>query len=712
MFTKTRDNLKFISSVLFAVAILVGGIFVSSKNVLADGLIQITTVSELRSAIANQADGQIWNISAGDYGLDRFNDITVKGQAGWYFPITANNITIEGIGNPIIYGNEFSLNGNWSTQNLISVFGNNVTIKGLTLMPKAEGNKTIEVLGSDITIENVTIQPNTKIDGSVYNGITNDLDKAFSKEWGGSIYFSHIGNHMVKNVTINNGGISFRYSPSGTHVIFDNVNIVNKTAIDDINSYRYSSGFDNTDTSTTGLPKVTYKVDASTNNLASALLGAKDGDVIEFTSDITTTSQTDINKAITINGANHTLTTTSVGGSVIGINSNDVTIKNLIEDGNGDTGNNRGINIYKVTGILLDNVTASNNKKNGIVVNGSTVTVNNITTANNGWEGIDVDQGSGVTTLASLTVNGTSSHSEAKAAIRVDDTTKTPAPTVIDTKNQYSFSNPSGNIKDYVLDVTAPIITIDSYVTTLTNQDIVVTATTNEGTLNTSSHTFTVNGSFDFVATDAAGNVKTEKVTISNIDKTAPVITVSGTNPISVLQGSSYTDAGATATDDVDGVVTVNSSSFNTDTVGTFTITYTATDKAGNTATATREVTVSRRSNGGGGGGSSAATPATPATPAIPKIIPAVPATPAIPAIPKGKVLGAETYNFTKLMKKGLSGTEVMELQKFLNTLGFDCGTADGKFGQKTKNAVVKFQISKGLKGDGVVGAMTRAFLK
>lgn len=76
-----------------------------------------------------------------------------------------------------------------------------------------------------------------------------------------------------------------------------------------------------------------------------------------------------------------------------------------------------------------------------------------------------------------------------------------------------------------------------------------------------------------------------------------------------------------------------------------------------------------------------------------------------------GEVLGAEKYNFTKLMKKGSKGNEVMELQKFLSLAGYECGTADGKFGNITKNAVIKYQLANKLKGDGSVGALTRAVL-
>jgi len=82
-------------------------------------------------------------------------------------------------------------------------------------------------------------------------------------------------------------------------------------------------------------------------------------------------------------------------------------------------------------------------------------------------------------------------------------------------------------------------------------------------------------------------------------DTTAPVITRIGNASIVVAWGDSYTDAGATATDNVDSSVTVTSSgSVNTAVPGTYTITYNATDAANNNATpVTRTVTVSAPSS-------------------------------------------------------------------------------------------------------------------
>jgi len=65
------------------------------------------------------------------------------------------------------------------------------------------------------------------------------------------------------------------------------------------------------------------------------------------------------------------------------------------------------------------------------------------------------------------------------------------------------------------------------------------------------------------------------------------------------------------------------------------------------------------------------------------------------------------------MLKKGMRGPDVTDLQKQLNKLHFLIGKADGVFGRKTKNAVRRFQQAYGLKMDGVVGVMTdKALLK
>ncbi len=76
-------------------------------------------------------------------------------------------------------------------------------------------------------------------------------------------------------------------------------------------------------------------------------------------------------------------------------------------------------------------------------------------------------------------------------------------------------------------------------------------------------------------------------------DTTPPVITVTGNILQAVKRNSVYTDAGATANDAVDGaIIVVVTGLVNTASLGTYTITYTATDIANNVSTATRNINV------------------------------------------------------------------------------------------------------------------------
>jgi len=63
----------------------------------------------------------------------------------------------------------------------------------------------------------------------------------------------------------------------------------------------------------------------------------------------------------------------------------------------------------------------------------------------------------------------------------------------------------------------------------------------------------------------------------------------------------------------------------------------------------------------------------------------------------------------TRLLRKGMSGSDITELQGFLNLQGHEAGPVDGVFGTMTDLAVRAFQRDRGLNADGVVGAQTRA---
>ena len=80
----------------------------------------------------------------------------------------------------------------------------------------------------------------------------------------------------------------------------------------------------------------------------------------------------------------------------------------------------------------------------------------------------------------------------------------------------------------------------------------------------------------------------TVNVSAGAADTTAPVITLTGSATMNLTVGESFTDPGATATDNVDGNLTSNivvTGSVNTSLAGTYTLNYNVSDAAGNAAT-------------------------------------------------------------------------------------------------------------------------------
>ena len=120
---------------------------------------------------------------------------------------------------------------------------------------------------------------------------------------------------------------------------------------------------------------------------------------------------------------------------------------------------------------------------------------------------------------------------------------------------------------------------------------------TSSGTVNTgTAGTYTLT----YSCSDAAGNDATpvEREVIVEAapapDTTPPTLSLTGSASTTITVGDTYTDAGATCEDDVDGTITPTSSgTVNTGTAGTYTLTYSCSDAAGNDATPVeREVIV------------------------------------------------------------------------------------------------------------------------
>ena len=123
---------------------------------------------------------------------------------------------------------------------------------------------------------------------------------------------------------------------------------------------------------------------------------------------------------------------------------------------------------------------------------------------------------------------------------------------------------------------------VDNTDGTITSSIVTDASAVNVNTVGTYTVTYNVN--------DAAGNAATQVTRTVNItaDVTAPVISLLGDATVSLELGSTYTDSGATAVDNIDGTITSGIATVNpvdVNTVGTYTVTYNVSDAAGNAAT-------------------------------------------------------------------------------------------------------------------------------
>ncbi|OWR30834.1 hypothetical protein CDO73_09610 [Saccharibacillus sp. O23] len=170
---------------------------------------------------------------------------------------------------------------------------------------------------------------------------------------------------------------------------------------------------------------------------------------IVLTADISIADELNIDKAgIEISGAKtdgtYALTVTGKKLVVLGadnVNIHDLKIANKANvEGKGEY----ALQVYNSTGVKLNNVTLTSEKKGGLHVNGSEVEINGIHTLNNAWGGIEVSQGVDAPNPAKLTVTGINTHDDnGKTPIWIDPNGRTnDASSVVDQTGQYLSYHP------------------------------------------------------------------------------------------------------------------------------------------------------------------------------------------------------------------------------------------------------------------------------
>ncbi|EUJ41671.1 immunoglobulin-like domain-containing protein, partial [Listeria riparia] len=169
--------------------------------------------------------------------------------------------------------------------------------------------------------------------------------------------------------------------------------------------------------------------------------------------------------------------------------------------------------------------------------------------------------------------------------------------------------NQTATYRTTVVDATKPVITADNQSLTVGDSFDPKAGVTASDDLDgdiTSKIAITSNNvdtkkagtySVTYSVSDAAGNMATKTITVTvnkAPDTTKPVITASN---LSLQEGTNFDPkAGVTASDDTDGditnKITVTSNNVDTSKAGTYSVTYSVSDAAGNVATKTITVTV------------------------------------------------------------------------------------------------------------------------
>jgi len=152
---------------------------------------------------------------------------------------------------------------------------------------------------------------------------------------------------------------------------------------------------------------------------AAAYEAAQSGDEIVLHDDVLLTTKQTIAKEITINGNNHSIKADETAvwyttgnppinlkqykTHLLGLNSDNITLKNIVLDCNN---NAAGINLYCAQNVTFDNVEIINATKGvaALTVNGSTLTVKTKLVALGNLVAIDIDLGSGVTSALGFNV--------------------------------------------------------------------------------------------------------------------------------------------------------------------------------------------------------------------------------------------------------------------------------------------------------------------
>ena len=160
-------------------------------------------------------------------------------------------------------------------------------------------------------------------------------------------------------------------------------------------------------------------------SLELALAAAQKGQTVTLNQNVEVATQLSIPEGVTLDGAGHTLTCTAAiaNGGVIDVTNNDVTIKDLVVNADGNA--KHGIQFYCVMGGVVEGCTVNGGRYTSVVVNGAEVSIKG-TTLNpdeGAYAHVEYGMGSGVTSIPSVALEDVTAGSSAAPLVYVDAAT-------------------------------------------------------------------------------------------------------------------------------------------------------------------------------------------------------------------------------------------------------------------------------------------------
>lgn len=373
------------------------------------GTIEGTSLTDGNDLQSGGSGGTLGAIVVGKASGGYLGNIDVNISNGAVIQNTATNGTDDARPAAIVVSDKNMANSEYKNSSInvttedIEITGDIIKISNLTSTTTSDGGETV----LDIN--------NTTVTGSVINQSKSDLNMT-SSEVTGDMTNKNEGNTFVSDSTISG---TVKNSGTGAVAVTGNSHVNN--------------------TENTGSGSIFVEGDASSdvvalvngkpyNDLQTAVNKASDNAKITLVKNVEVNHAVTIPAGVTLDSSKNTtitLTTKLDNGAFITAGGDNVTIRNITIDTNGNA--KHGVQFYCVKGGEMDKVTVNGGYYTSVIVNGAEATIKNSILKldeGQGYANIEFAVGKGVTTVPKVTIENVTTTPD-KPVVYMDNTTFT-----------------------------------------------------------------------------------------------------------------------------------------------------------------------------------------------------------------------------------------------------------------------------------------------